>query len=381
MPGLSSAEPGLRDRHLLALPDDVGPEEVETLAASRFPSTRWEQARAAEAPAPRRGIVRPVTAAFGIRAVAPAGPPPGVGVLRLSRHTTLTGPYTVSAEEAAGLGLPSSTAVAYDVACTRERGERPYPGGDRDGLKRAFPDGMPVREEERVLLWLVAAARRLGGAVRTGERGTVLVPDVDSAVNLTVWADHWIEPHELLAVVQRVAHRARPADGGSAWQGPMAGAGRLGAHVPEGLPEPGGAGLRAALDAGGVRDEHKRRRLHAEADAFDAHMLANPPEATGFAVVVDLEVDGMVVVEVSEEEVVPPLLRDLPWTQQGAIAYRVRWEPFLLEELEAERPGLTHRVARGRAVPVVHAITRAVHGAVGGEIADEAEFLVAPTDL
>ena len=74
-------------------------------------------------------------------------------------------------------------------------------------FKRAFPDAMPVREEERVLLWLVAAARRLGGAVRTGERGTVLTPDVDAAIDLTVYTRGWLEPDEMLRVVQQVLKR------------------------------------------------------------------------------------------------------------------------------------------------------------------------------
>ena len=68
---------------------------------------------------------------------------------------------------------------------------------------------MPVREEERVLQWLVAAARRLGGAVRIGDNGIVLVPDVDSAIDLTVYSDRWLEPDEALAVVQQVHPRAR----------------------------------------------------------------------------------------------------------------------------------------------------------------------------
>jgi len=38
-------------------------------------------------------------------------------------------------------------------------------------------------------------------------------------------------------------------------------------------------------------------------------------------------------------------------------------------------------VARGRTAPQVQAVARVLHDAVGGEVADEAEFLVHPEDL
>ena len=197
---LQAADPGLRDRHILALPEDIGVDEVEVLAVSRFAKARWEEQQ--KDSLQPRGIIGPMTAALGIRAVGSATIPPRT--LRLARLSTLNGPFRMETQDAVSLGLPTTCAVAYVLVCPRERGHKPYPGGDRDGLKRAFPDGMPVREEERVLQWLVAAARRLGGAVRTGERGTVLTPDVDSAIDLTVLSDSWLEPEQALAVVQSV---------------------------------------------------------------------------------------------------------------------------------------------------------------------------------
>ncbi|WP_183296219.1 hypothetical protein [Cellulomonas cellasea] len=370
LPRLPLDDPGLRTRHLLALPAGIGPDEVEVLAVSRFPAARWET---------RPGV--PQQRAPGARGARGTGPTPGV--LRVSRLSTLTGPYGVEPGEALSLGLPASTAVVYDAACPRERGERPYPGGDRDGLKRAFPDAVPVREEERVLLWLVAVARRLGGAVRTGERGTVLAPDIDAAIDLTVYTRGWLEPDETLAVVQQVLPRARLAMDGVPWTGPAPDAGR---HARPGLaalgvPERGGAGLRDALERHGIEDEDLRRRLHAEAEAYDRAMLAEPPPQTGYGALVDLGVDGLLAIEVHGEDVLPPLLRELPWAKAGAVAYRVRWEPTDVEELELERPSFEHRVARGRAMPQVQAVARALHAAVGGEIADAADFLVNPADL
>ena len=194
LPRLPLSDEGVRTRHLLALPEGVQPDEVEVLAASRFLNARSEEPEG-DTTTQR---ARPLTAAFGLRLT---GPRPQARVLRLTRHSTLVGPYAVTPEDALTLGLPATTTTAFDVVCPRDRGAKPAPGGDRHGLKRAFPDGYPNREEERVLLWLVAAARRLGGAVRTGGSGVVLQPDMESAIDLTVFSDRWVEPAEALAVV------------------------------------------------------------------------------------------------------------------------------------------------------------------------------------
>ena len=374
LPRLPLSDPQLRARHLLALPDGVEVDEVETLAASRFAAARWEPA----GDVPSQRVRRPMTAAFGIR-VTPA---PAAPVLRLSRHSTVTGPYGVTPDDLVALGLPSSTTQVYDVACPRERGERPWPGGDRDGLNRAFPDGLPVREEMRVVQWLVDAARRLGGSVRIGGRGTILAPDTEGAIDLTVLTDHWVEPGDALTIVQRAVPRARLSAAPGTWGGPMAGSGRHSVSGPAGISEPGGSGLRSSLELHGVDDDEARRRLHAEAAAFDEMMMAAAQEAAQtFGILVDLGVDGLISVDVSEPDEVPPLLRSVPWAAGGVVAYRVHWEPVVVDELEIERPTLEHRVARRRAAGVLHAVARAVHEAVGGEIADQADFLVSPDDL
>jgi hypothetical protein len=377
-PRLDASDPSVRAHHLLALPDDVAEDEVEVLAQSRFAGARWVDA---PEPAPTtRSIMRPVTAVLNLRSVAEAAPSRS---LRIGRRSSLRGPYRVEPADAVALNLPPGTTLAYVVEAPRERGSKPYPGGDRDGLKRAFPEGMPIQEEERVLVWLVAAARRLGGAVRTAEHGVVLVPDIDSAIDLVVYSDRWLEPSEALAVVRRVQPTAfLPQVHARAWAGPMPGAGRAHGDVPLGLPEAGGRGLAAALDRFGVADDAERARLAAEAAAFDAHMLTHPPLPHGYGLLVDLGVDGILAVEVSAaDDDLPPLLAGLPWTASGVVGYRVRWEPLLIEELEVERPSFEHRVARGRAAPQLQAIARSLHAAIGIEIADEAGFLVDPADL
>ncbi|WP_265520168.1 hypothetical protein [Oerskovia flava] len=345
---------GHQARHLLALPADVEVEEVETLALSRFAGARWDVVPAG---------VEPATPAP--RTARPGEP----GVLRTSRHTTLTGPYAPSAPSGPALALPPGTATVFDVVCPRERGEAPYPGGgDREGLARAFPAGLPVREEERALSWLVAAARRLGGSIQVDVAapvgpGTVLTPDPAAAVDMCVYSDVWLDPHAALAVVAALHPRTRLATEGTPWQGP-----------PQGIGE-------RHLYRGEKMDPELRRAVHAAADDVDIAALTGPKVLEGYGIVVDMGVDGFVAVEVGGEERLPLLLRGLPWTAGGAVAYRVRWEPLDLVESQQERPALDHQVARRRAAVLVSTVVKALHGAVGGEIADEADFLVDAVDL
>ena len=336
-------------RHLLGLPADVVVDEVETLALSRFAGARWDVAPEGADP-----LVVPA------RTAGPGEP----GTLRTSRHSTFTGPYA-----AAGSGLPPGTLLVFDVVCPRERGAAPYPGGgDRDGVGRAFPAGLPVREEERVVAFLVAAARRLGGSLRTdvgnpASPGVVLTPDPGVAIDMTLYSDVWLDPNAALALVARQQPRASLATEGKPYEGP-----------PKGITE-------LPLYPGEKMDPDLRRRLHAAADDVDIKALTTRSILDGYGLLVDLGLDGLVAVEVGGEDQLPLLLRGLPWTADGAVCYRVRWEPRDLAESQQEQPSLDLQVARKRAAEVVTQITRTLHGAVGGEIADESEFLVDPADL
>ncbi len=335
-------------RHLLCLPADVEVDEVETLAMSRFGGARW--------------LVAPTAA-------NPALPPPEVaapgapGVLRLSRHTTLTGPY------APGHGFPGGTAMVFDVVCPRERGDVPFPGsGDHDGINRAFPQGLPMREEERVVAWLIAACRRLGGSVRMDLTAidtvpVTLTPDPAAAVDLYVYSDVWLEPNAALALVTGVHPHAKLATEGKPWEGP-----------PAGIDE-------FPLFRGEQLDPELRKVIHAAAEEFDIAALSAGRVLEGYGILVDLGVDGLLSVEIGGEEKVPLLLRELPWTEGGAVTYRVHWEPPDLEDWQRERPSLGHKVARGRAATLIVMITLALQRAAGGEIADEYGFLLDPGDL
>ncbi len=334
-------------RHFFGLPADVDVDELETLALSRFGGARWELAPAAANPA------------HPAAAVAAPGAP---GILRLSRHTTLTGPY------APPRGFPPGTTMVFDVVCPRERGEAPFPeGADRDGIGRAFPAGVPIREEERVINWLIAAARRLGGSVRADldaqSPGVDLVPDPGAAVDMFVYSDVWLEPQAAVALIQRTQPNATLNTEGTPWLGP-----------PPGIDE-------IPLYHGEPIDPRERVALHAAAEQTDLAALAEPQVLNGYGILVDLALDGYVAVEVGGSEALPLLLRSVPWASAGAVMYRVHWEPSDVTDWQRERPSPEHVAARARAADVVTRIVRVLHRAVGGEIADEYDFLLDPADL
>ena len=340
-----TADAAALSRHLLVLPEGPDAAEVGTLAVCRFAAARWED----------------VDAAF---ARAAGGAP--VRALRLGRLWRLVGPFLLTAADKAQLRVPGQPASAWQLDCPVERGDAPGPGGDRDGLKRAFPDALPVREEERAVQWLVAVARRLAGSVRIGGTGTVLTPDPAAQIDLTVHTDGWIEPAELLAVARQVVPRVRASGAGDRYLG----------H-----DEPLDPRLEAHLERHGVQDERERSRLAAEAAAYDAYMMSHPQEATGYGIEADLGVDGILTVEVAGLDEVPLVLASLPWTRDGVVAYRVHWEPTDFVELELERPSLAHRVARGRAAPQARGVARALQAVVGGVILDASDFPVDPSTL
>lgn len=356
---------GHQARHLLALPADVVVDEVEVLAMSRFAGTRWDVV-----PRDLPGADLPVGRMAG---------PGETGVLRLSRHSMLAGPYAARGEGFEP-GLPSGTATVFDVLCPRERWDEAPPafGGDRDGLARSFPAGLPHREEERVVTWLVAAARRLGGSLRLDvaglwdpaeargrERGTgvVLTPDPGVAVDMTVYSDVWLDPQAAERVLQAVHPRMRLATEGKEYLGP-----------PEGVAD-------RPMYPGEPLDPELRRAIHARADDIDIAALQAPTVLDGYGLVADLGLDGWVSVEIAGEEHLPLILRGLPWAAGGAVSYRVRWDPPDLVESQQEFPRPAHVVARKRAADLVARIAKALHQAVGGEVADESDFLLDPAEL
>lgn len=339
-------------RHLLALPAEATVTDLELLATSRFPRAAWER-EPSENPPQHTGGAR-----------APRRTAPEPGLLRLSRHTALRGPYAIDPGTAVSLGLPAA-GWGYVVDGLVERGTPPAPwGGDRLGLRRAFPDGLPVRDEARAVDWLLAAARRLAGAVRIaphGERGpTVLVPDPAAAVDLTVWTTVWLAPDAALELVRSVLPAAVP-NLPHPWTGPPAGIGQAPAKGAEMLtPE-------------------QRATVHAAAEEHDLAALADPAPLHAYGIYADLGIDGTVGLEVTGHPQPPAVVAALEWAAAGAVAYAVSWVPEYEEDLEEERPGVGLRVARQRAARLVEQVVRVLFPRLGGLVTDQMGFAVGPS--
>lgn len=314
--------------HLLVLAEDVYAEDVEALAASRFEG------------AARRGP----------------------RLLALTGDAVLTGPWAVDDAARAALALPAEAALAYLLRAPVLRGAPPSDAAiTQDARARAFADGMPFGVEGDAVDFLVAAARRLGGAVRIAGSGQVVVPDPDSDVDLWVYAPVWLDPQALLAVVG-------PALPGLTLAMDLAEDPAV-ADVPPPPPVPGFEPL----------DEGERAWLHAEARAFDEAALAAPAVLDAYGAAAGFP-GGVIEVSVEGEEAVPLALRGLEWTEGGVVAYALRWWPAGDGAL-ADPPTAEARRARAQARALIEVAARALLAAAGGEVADESGFLIDPETI
>lgn len=318
----------LRSRHLLLLPDDVDPMDVEALVYTRYPD---------------------------------AAPTPDGG-LRIGRHTGLTGPLVLDRAAARAARVPEKWSLVYSVTCPTERGDPPWPGTtDPDGLYRAFPDGLPMRAEGRAVDLLVAVARRLGGAVRVHTSGVVLRPDPEVAVDVVVHAPYWLDP-EVLHQALTISHpEARLAIEGEPWLGP-----------PSGLVDspPDEAAAELTLE--------QRIALHARADRLDAEAMAGEVVLDAYAVVLDVSRDrdeGLVEVLVHVAEEPPAAIAGLEWALR-AVTYEVRWSPPDEVEARLEAPSGAFVAMRRRAHALVLQVARVVVEAADGVPVDADGFLL-----
>lgn len=268
------------------------------------------------------------------------------GGLTLTRHSSLRGDRTRG-----HLVLTADT--------LRERGDAPLPGQvDPVGWYRAFPDGVPEREERRVLDLLVGLARRLGGSLVLATpdgRGTSLAVDPDGVLDLRVLSPVALDPHQVLGATQQVEPTARLAMDGVAFE----------SRPPSehDLPE-----LVRAMDPA----------ARAEVEAFsrwtDEQALAAPDALDAYAVEVPLGDLGTVVVEAHAEDDPPPPVRARGWTD--VCAYDVRWLPVDPLQAETDVPGTAFRAARTSVRPRLRALARAVAELAPGEVLDADGFPV-----
>jgi hypothetical protein len=312
--------------HVLALAGDIDVHEIALLAA-----TRWKRVEEA------------------------------MGEISVSRYSSLFGPYTVGAALGATLGLPRGLHQAWIANTLTERGDRPLPGAlDPTGISRAFPKGLPVREEGRVVDFMVAAARRLGGVVRFHDSGLMVAPVPDGALDLSIYSPLWLEPEAALATARLVVPRFELAIDWHAFT-PPAPAGGFGASWEE--------------------DDDGRGQILAQAAQADAEALTGEQTLDRFALTAALGPAGTLVVEIAGVEEPPGALRGVPWATGGAVMYAVRWIPVEPKHLLMEFPPAGHCQARAQMASLLAGITRVFHHTVGGEVLDADGFPIDPTDL
>lgn len=324
---------------LLAVAEDVAPEEIEALAVSLDPTAGW---------------------------LMP-------GLLHLTGEASLTGPWAVDNATRMALELPAWTAQAYLLRCPQVRsGPLPVQLYGADPLMDLFPAGVPAGDELAALGMLRRMARRLAGALRVADSpqrpgAGVLVPDPDSAVNMTVYAPIWLEEPAALAVLNTV-------------------------HLPfTSLPEPDldaapaaasaarsrvqNRGVALARAASADMSEEERAELHARVDAADAAALSRPAVRMGY----NLRLPGrsyQIDLAATGEENPPLVIQGEEWAPAGVVCYQLRWLPNDYTMTGPVRVPRSVRRDRLVAAQQIESAADALAQASGGRVVDEDGFLV-----
>lgn len=322
--------------HLLAVGDDVEAEEIDILASQIWPRCM------------RRGA----------------------GLLELTEDAYFTGPWRLTPEAIVKLGLPLHLKSAYIISVPALRG-KPVPQWlwERDPLWDAFREGGPEGLELEVLEGTRRMARRLGGALRLST-GTVIVPDPDSAVDMRVFSEVWLEPAACLQVVKQVFPQAKleldalpNLKQNSEIDGVLA--------TPEERANYDPDGLRARVQKGVSPDE--RAWLHAEAEAFDEAAMSMPEVLEVYAISVDITPISEVHVIVSGETAIPPALGH---REDGCISYELQWLAPDMAMTEMNKPRRAYRLDRLKAIEAIEKLAKPLAEATSGVIIDADEFVV-----
>lgn len=294
--------------HLLVLPPEVAPEDVEALAVSVWPEAGW------------------------------AAP----GVIRLQESVSLEGPWELDGETMRALGMAHSAsgflaatsdapneaevvAQAWLLRCPPHRGAAPDAQVQSfDTWARAFPDGMPVGVEQKVLDVLRRISRRLDGAVRVAGSGAVVRAEVDPTVNLRVFTNRWVPPGQMKQILSR--------------------------HIE---------GVTLANQPG---------------------MTTEIVEGMPYALLAPVSSSSQVLIGVREERFVPRSLRWEWWAKPPLVVHEVIWvEP---EDIASDPPTRRSRLERTRAERIAEIAAASI--ATASEhcaVVDEDGFLVAVAEL
>lgn len=323
--------------HLLVLPDDVEPEEVEALVVTLWDGAGWADpgVLALLADATLRGP-------WGLgeelrdelRAAAPQlvarGTEPAVGWLLDCV------PCRIGGGEMGAAAAVVPAAAARGVASVLDERAGSFVGGAPAGVEAAVLDA----------LWRIA--RRFGGGVRIADTGRVWAPDPASAVHLSVVSPRWIDPDDLL-------HRLRPAFPGLI--------------DSRDLPAPAPTAPAHPADLPDLPDE-VRDRLAADIAAA----ARGPMRLDGYSLITPAGTSSRVSVDVRVASGRPAALRWEPWEGEVVIEYLVRWLPVGGPDTGA--PTRSARAERERCARLVEDLAASIAPLVGGHVLDEDGFLV-----
>jgi hypothetical protein len=289
----------------------------------------------------------------------------------LARSSSITGPYSLTAQDAAALHVPGHWQLAYAVHTPVERDPRALEGiGDpqlRAGWMRLFPTGKPFREEGDAVDLAIALARHTGGAFRPAGGTFTIAPDPHRSVCLTVWSTVPLGPDAMLLVVQPVMRGARlQGEGQPDW--------RVRPVATDTRPWTVDVDDPATLDVAEALTPERLAEIERISQQHDAYALAHDEGLDGYAIT------GLddVLLEAIAVDAVPP------WVEQrlGAapndrvVTFSVRWVPANLTLLEAEELSPILRREREHARARVRAVARAVVEAVSGVLTDDEGFEV-----
>ena len=317
--------------HLFLVSEAVDPAELEALAISMWDDAGW---------------------------LAP-------GRLHLSSDAELEGPWSLDQPTRAQLGTPSLLTHAWILRCPVSRAEE-KPSAVMGEWAQAFPDGMPVGLEYRVLEALGRMARRLAGGLRLAGSGYVMVPDADSAVNLTVYAPRWINPEDLLSAMRERAGFEQMKDARDI--------------VPDVPEAPALSPAQAAhieklkAELGPVREDiaSKIAKAREELEA----QRNEPQVVDGYALMSPIGNRSDMMIEVHAVPTPPRVLRWEPWTAGAIIEYQVRWLSGLAPTPGTSSMSRTARLERLRSTQDVEKAAGLIATLVGGNVIDEDGFLV-----
>lgn len=338
--------------HLLMLPPDARGTQVEALLRARNPNLKYDG----------KGTF---TLGRHSKVVGPIDPDTGGPRLVSRSGEVVSDDDIVDVLETMSPRIREHWPIVFAIKTVIERDDDPCTGEytDPDGMYRAFPAGLPDRAEGRILETCLAVARRLGGAIRAGCSGVMLVPDPQANIDLSVCSQYWVEPENLLQVVQRFAPQAVLALDAFEWNGPDV------AEMHKYAPDRGVVQLSQEELV-----EIERVALRTDAEALMDSSLDR------YSIYVDLAHYGSVEVLVSGDDEDVPLFQGTE-LEGERVAYALVWNPIDPIELTREEPSENHIKARSIAAQVVASLAVALQRSTKGAIVDSDGFTLDPAHL